>query len=232
MGIHTFATPSQNNFMHSMVLYKCLNLTHSICPSIGCISSSFVERLSVSYFMRLAQQLRFSFPLFGTGIVLSITKLQSSCIPRFCLGYGGQLRVFLEDATNTYSEPGIRLVRDVLNRTQRYLDNLAEIGDLRELHPSEIHRQIEHDHHSRNMAKIMKEGMESSVFHGHFHQQYVLYGTSMMSYLDAGIGQFRRISAEMRPISVSVEHPTLATLDPEGLHICLIRFRRERLKHQ
>ena len=100
------------------------------------------------------------------------------------INYGDELRRYLDQVVEQTSDPRVARIGEALARRPQDLDDIVGIETLVELHPSEIHRQIEHARWTRHMAQIMKKGMEESIFINLVHKQHILYGTKSSSYID------------------------------------------------
>ncbi|MCY4488043.1 MAG: hypothetical protein OXF11_13155 [Deltaproteobacteria bacterium] len=143
------------------------------------------------------------------------------------INFGGELRLYLDQVVERTSDPRVARIGEALTRRQKELDDLVGIETLVELHPSEIHRQIERARWNRHMAQVMKKGMEESVVFNLVHKQHILYGTKSSSYIDDPSGDTRQVNVEMGSHSVTFEYPHSDILDPEGLHMKLFELRYE-----
>lgn len=147
------------------------------------------------------------------------------------ISYGDNLCHYLEEIMEQCTEPGIARIREVLNRKKKYLDSLEGIETLVELHPSEIHRQIEHVRFNRKVDKAWEKAEKKSIFYDTVTKQNILYGNAVQSYnqdMEGPDGEPISCNMNLVPHSVSTEFPQLFIFDPEGLQIMVMEFRLEK----
>ena len=147
------------------------------------------------------------------------------------ISYGDNLWRYLEKIMEQCTKPGIKRIREVLNRKKKYLDSFGGIETLVELHPSEIHRQIEHVRHNRIMDQAREKAQKQSIFYDIVTKQHILYGKAVQSYdqnMEGPDGEPLSSKMKLEPHSVSTEIPQLHIFDPEGLQIRLMEFRLEK----
>lgn len=147
------------------------------------------------------------------------------------ISYDDDLCHYLEEILEQCTEQGIAQIRELLNRKKKYLDSLEGIERLVELHPSEIHRQIEHVRFNRKVDKAWEKAEKKSIFYDTVTKQHILYGNAVQSYnqdMEGPDGEPISCNMNLVPHSVSTEFPQLFIFDPEGLQIMLMEFRLEK----
>lgn len=110
---------------------------------------------------------------------------------------------------------------------QTYLEGLSSIGKVPELHPSERERQLEWQRHSESMAEARQAARKKSIFAQIGTESLILYGTRAVSWFKDHTDERRRIETPMKSISHSFEMPRVEIVDPMGLQMMLLHFRRE-----
>jgi hypothetical protein len=120
-----------------------------------------------------------------------------------------------------------RFVGELKRAQKAYLANLDTVAPVRELAPSERHREVERVKAEEMAVSIRKGAEEKSVFFGLVKRSVLLYGTGSISYVSERDGTLRPISMELKSMGVSWEMPQLDRLDPLGMGYQLEVFRAE-----
>ena len=139
--------------------------------------------------------------------------------------YGGEIRDYLGSIEE--SDPAFPKVREALSQADRYVDDLKSIGNVKELHPSERQRRVQHIRAVDEMREIHKSAMKQSVFANLVRRSVILYGKRSISYVADPGGQRRPIEMELKSHSVSFEMPRTQVIDPVGLDFVLLVLRAE-----
>src|SRR5581483_9919710 len=109
-----------------------------------------------------------------------------------------------------------------------YSAALRAVPAIPELLPSEHNRRIQQLHRVDMMRAIQKSAQKQSVFYDLVHHSTMLYGVRSLSYVeDLGGGARRPMEMELGSHEFSMVLPRLEMLDPIGLQLMLVHFRRE-----
>ena len=147
------------------------------------------------------------------------------------ISYGDDLCRYLEKILEQCTEPGIARIRELLTRKKKYLDSLEGIETLVELHPSEIHRQIDQVRFNRKMDQAREKAEKQSIFYDTVTKLHILYGNAVQSYnqdMEGPDGEPLLSNMNLVTHSVSTEFPQMFIFDPEGLQNRLMKFRFEK----
>lgn len=143
------------------------------------------------------------------------------------ISYGGKLREYIEEFCADLEGPATDVVQKMLDRKAAYLKDLEGIENLVELHPSEEQRHAAKERLNKAMSKSTKEAEQNSILQ-YIPKSYLLYGRSLMTFVEDPDGSTRKIEAPMGEMSFEFEHPSLDVIDPVGLQFLLFSFRIER----
>lgn len=143
------------------------------------------------------------------------------------ISYGGKLKEYLEAFCADSEGPATDVVQKKLDRKATYLKDLEGIETLVELHPDEEQRQAARAYWDELMRKSTKEAEQNSILQ-HIPQIRLLYGRSLMTFVEDPDGSTRKIEAPMGEMSFELEHPSLDVIDPVGLQFLLFSFKNER----
>ena len=141
------------------------------------------------------------------------------------LCFGGELVEYLEGVCAKGAAQGTDALKEVLEQKAEMLKALQGVECLRELHPSESHRQLERVRWSRHMEVAVREGMKKSVLLSLVTTQTLLYGMKSSSYISDPNGPLRKVDMSMGEHSVVREYPQLDIFDPEGLQLRLLELK-------
>lgn len=142
--------------------------------------------------------------------------------------YGGKIREYL--GTITSVDPAYGHVQSALEAANKYLDDVKSAGIIKELHPSEGHRQTVRLRNVDDMRKIHKEAMKKSILASLVSRSTILHGRRTITYVDEPGNKRRPIEMNMNPHTVEFELPRMEITDPVGLDYLLRTFRSERLR--
>jgi hypothetical protein len=143
------------------------------------------------------------------------------------INYKGELKDYLE--TLVEADPATKRVRVALDAEAQYLKELRSVGIIKELYPSEHHRQIERMRLQEQSREIHKQAQEQSVFHNLVHRSVLLYGRRTLTYVGLPGETRRPIEMALHAHRFSYELPQMEIADPIGLDYMLWVFRAERL---
>lgn len=145
------------------------------------------------------------------------------------MNYSGKLADYLKEVAESDADDASSVAQIALDKLDSYLKGLREVGDVKELYPTDRQRQLEWQRHQDSMSESYKEAQKKSFFASLVSHRILLYGTRSISYhqgLTDG-EEARRIETEMHSHSVSVEAPRVDTIDTLGLNQKLLSFRVE-----
>ena len=164
-------------------------------------------------------------PVTAASIIVSVLRhgdpaianhLQEILFDPLLLCYGGELREYLEKESAHGSRQGADVLKEVLKRKSEMLEAWDGIEILKELHPSESHRQLERVRSNQHMEESVREGRENSVLLSLVTTQTLLYGVTSSSYIPDPDGELQRMDMTMGEHSFTREYPQLDIFDPEG----------------
>jgi len=141
------------------------------------------------------------------------------------VNYGGSVREYLEKVPK--SDSAYRQVRAALAAAKKYVENLTSVGTIKELHPSETHRQVERQRRREQSRQIHKMTEEQSIFMNLVHRSTLLYGLRSVSYVGPPGAARRPMEMSLQTHSVSFEMPRNEVVDPFGLDYMLRVLRAE-----
>jgi hypothetical protein len=227
LGTHTLCDGLSALF-HSQDRQRPINLPiqeFALSP----VKQVFLCRKAIGYF--------FLQPVIAASILVSVLRASEDPVTSavrdllfdpLLLNYDGAIRDYLGriDANDTaYSH-----VQLVLKQSERYLVDLRSVGTVKELHPSEHERQIEHLRVRDQMQRLHKEAEKKSVFHNLVTPCVILYGSRSLMFVEGPDNARKPVEMELKELSVAMEFPLMETIDPVGLNYMLWSFRVERLK--
>lgn len=175
-------------------------------------------------------------PLVAASFLLSVIKHSNEdgknaaaelLFEPLLISYGGKLKEYLEAFCADSEGPATDVVQKMLDRKATYLKDLEGIETLVELHPDEEQRQAARAYWDEVMRKSTKEAEQNSILQ-HIPQIRLLYGRSLMTFVEDPDGSTRKIEAPMGEMSFEIEHPSLDVIDPVGLQFLLFSFKNKR----
>ena len=110
-----------------------------------------------------------------------------------------------------------------------YLDGLRSVPDLKEFHPSELHRRIEHLRMADQMQAASKRARSQSILLSFVKRSVLLYGTRSLSFIRDDGNRLRPMEMDLKSFGVSFELPRMEIVDPVGLDYALRVYRAERM---
>jgi hypothetical protein len=176
-------------------------------------------------------------PLVGCSYLMSLTPLVGSLEARsglvdligdyFLDNFPGKITKYLESAVFDGDEQH-KVVGVLLKRRSSYEKALSAMPEIPEIHPSEAERAAVHRKRIKDSAKIMKEAEKHSIASKTCPQVRVLYGNGAIYSVYGGYGE-KRSEMEFRPISTSMEYPSLAVYQIDDVEYATLKFRIEGL---
>jgi hypothetical protein len=192
------------------------------------VQKIFLCRKAIGYF--------FLKPVIAASIVVAVLRDSDNEVGKavsdllfdpLLINYRGELKHYLEGLSD--ADPAAKPVLAALEAGSRYMGELRSTGVIKELFPSEHHRQIERMRLQEQSREIHKQAQEQSIFYNLVHRSVLLYGRRSLAYVD-GPDEIRRpIEMELHPHTFSYELPQMEIADPIGLDYMLRVFRAERL---
>jgi hypothetical protein len=120
-------------------------------------------------------------------------------------------------------------VNHALEENEFFLSALRAIPSIKELRPSEHHRQIERKLRSDQMREMHKQAQSQSVLLSLVKHSVLLYGNRSLSFIKDDKDTLRPVEMDLKPYGVSFEMPRMEIVDPVGLDYTLRVFRAERM---
>lgn len=138
------------------------------------------------------------------------------------INYGGKTREYL--LTIGADDPAHAAIQGALGRTDTYVEALRSVGDIKELHPPELHLIIAQRLHQETMRKARKEADEQSAFKGIFTNSLILHGPKVRSWQVGPDGKRKAFDMVLQTHGFSVELPRTEVADPIDLDYRLRRY--------
>lgn len=149
----------------------------------------------------------------------------------FLISYSGSVKDYLQSIDNPKAKTK-KVISSLLKRLEEYHANLESAWNIKELQPSQKHRESYFRLHNQQMSKAMQESREDSLFLSLVNEYTVLYGRGSVLY-HPGLGDDSEdIRQEMtfQKFEHSIEYPSLDFIDPHGLDYMLRVFRNEQFR--
>ncbi|MBC3227493.1 hypothetical protein [Serratia fonticola] len=190
------------------------------------------------YLARKAIGTFFTKAVIMTSIIISLLKyapasvikeIETLLVDIVLTNYSGVATKYI----NTISENSDLKVNEIVKRVladfDSYLTGLRVIKCVPELFPSERERQLELQRHCDSTAEAMKAARKKSLFSSLMSESILLYGNHSISWIQDALLQPepRRIETPLASFSHSYEIPRMDVVDPLGLQLMIISFRRE-----
>jgi hypothetical protein len=195
--------------------------------AISSLAQVFLCRKAVGWF--------FFKPITAASILVSVlricdeetaNKIQGLLTETLLLNYGC-VRNYLEVLPP--DDAAKNRVNQALEANEAYLTALRAIPPIKELRPSEHHRQIERLHRSDEMREMQKKAESQSVLLSLVKRSVILYGNRSLSFITNANKGLQPIEMDLKPFEMSYEEPRMTIVDPFGLDYTLRVFRSERL---
>lgn len=142
------------------------------------------------------------------------------------ISFPGSVKEHLENALENASDRKASIINQAVEQFDEYHKGLKDAYSIKELQPSEAHKEM----HYRRHARLMSESQEQADKHSIWRQitTMLLYGSKYIHYIKNGPeGQSTRQETPLQHFSYSIEFPLLDNLDHNGLEHMLRHFRLE-----
>lgn len=153
-------------------------------------------------------------------------EVQKHLVEQLLLNYGG-VREYLSQVSD--GDAAKARVDAALAANTAYLDGLRSVPDLKEFHPSELHRRIEHLRMADQMQAASKQARSQSVLLSFVKRSVLLYGSRSLSFIRDDGDRLRPMEMDLKAFGVSFELPRMQIADPVGLDYALRVYRAERM---
>jgi hypothetical protein len=144
------------------------------------------------------------------------------------LNYGGEAKDYLKSIPAT--DAAHRAIQKALAKDEAFHAGLEAAGTIKELHPSDYQRDVEHQRIYDTMREMHKAAMSRSVLMNLVHRSTILYGKRSRTFAEDADGKHRAVEMDLKPFSTSWELPRHEILDPVGLDYMIRVFRVEKFK--
>jgi hypothetical protein len=138
------------------------------------------------------------------------------------INYGGKTREYL--LTVGADDPAHAAIQRALRRADAYVEALRSVGDIKELHPPELHLIIAQRLHQETMRKARKEADEQSAFKDIFTNSLILHGPKVRSWRVGPEGKRQAFDMVLQTHGFSMELPRTEVIDPVDLDYRLRRY--------
>jgi len=195
--------------------------------SISSAAQLFICRKAIGWF--------FLMPTTATSVLVSVLRVcddgtaqevQKLLSEPLLLNYSG-VREYLQKLAA--DDAAKSRVEQVLVKNKSYLDALQAIPLIKELQPSERHRQIERFRMADQMRDAHRKAHSQSVLFDLVKQFVLLYGNRSLSFFKNEKNELQPVEMDMKPFGVSFEMPRMESIDPVGLDFTLRIFQTERM---
>ncbi|MFH1342152.1 MAG: hypothetical protein ABIL01_13270 [Pseudomonadota bacterium] len=199
------------------------------------ISPLHLTRMQKLFLCRKAIGFFFIEPVIASSVLVSVLRdsdeqgavlVRELLIDPLLRNYGGGAKDYLK--TIRSDDPSFEHVDFALKEHEKYSQDLHSAPEVKELHPSEHQRQIEHLRFHDQMSAAQKTAMKESVFLNLIRRSVILYGRRTMTFVEGPNNERRAVEMDMQSHGVSMEVPRGDIFDPVGLNYMLLVFRGER----
>ena len=198
-------------------------------PSGEPLALLFVARKAIGYL--------FFKPLSAASFVISLMHhandnrvlddLSTLLLDPLLLNFTGTVREYVAKASEAQSPEVKERVENSMCSLDQYLADLASVGEIPALYPTEAQREAYHRNFSQQVSKSFKEAQAKSPFLSLVSRSVVLHGRSSIHYVYGQDGSPKRMDMEFRSVGTEMEVPRLTHIDPYGLEYMLRVFRAE-----
>jgi hypothetical protein len=195
--------------------------------SISSVAQMFVCRKAISWF--------FLMPTTAASVLVSVLRVcdddtaqevQKLLVEPMLLNYSGVGEYLQKLAVD---DPAKNRVEQVLTQNESYLEALRAVPMIKELQPSEHHRQIERLNMADQIRDAHKKAQNQSVLLNLVKRSVLLYGNRSLSFIKSQENEFRPMEIDLKRFGVSFEMPRMELVDPVGLDFTLRVFRMEKM---
>lgn len=195
--------------------------------SISPVVQLFICRKAIGWF--------FLMPKTAASVLVSVLRVcdddtaqevQKLLVDPLLLNYSG-VREYLQKLAA--DDTARNRVEQVLAQNESYLEALRAILLIKELQPSEHHRQIERLSMADQMRDANKKAQDQSVLLNLVKRSVLLYGNRSLSFIKNQENEFRPMEIDLKRFGVSFEMPRMELVDPVGLDFTLRVFRMEKI---
>jgi len=195
------------------------------------IQSIFIARKAIGFL--------FFNPVTAASIIISLIELSNDdevigqlselLFNPLLINYPGKVNEYLKEQLKHENSKVKLAAGTAITAFDDYFKALDSIGNIRELHPSQIQRDAHYRRFSRQLSESMKEGEKESFFSSLFTKTVLLYGNKSIHYIHSVDDQNNRMEIPLQRHSTEMEFPRLENIDPLGLDYMLRTFRSEQI---
>lgn len=153
------------------------------------------------------------------------TQVQELLFDPMLVNYSGLLRQYLHNLDRT--DAARSRVKAVLRKSDKYLEDLRSVDEIKELQPSARERRIVALREREQMAGAHREAEKQSVLFGLASRSVILHGRRSVTYVIRPGGTREPVEVDLHPFSLEIEMPRMQAVDPNGLEYLLSVFRSE-----
>jgi hypothetical protein len=179
----------------------------------------------------------FTKPVICCSIIVSVLRAENPDVEGhvadllfdpMLLNYGGEAKDYLKSIPATDATHGA--IQKALAKDEAFYARVEAAGTIKDLHPSDYQRDVEHQRTYDSMRQIHKAAMTKSVLMNLVHRSTILYGKRSLTFAEDTDGKRRAVEMDLKPFSTSWELPRHEILDPVGLDYMIRVFRVAKLK--
>ena len=189
---------------------------------------AYLARKAIAtFFLRQSIMTSLLVSLLRTAPVEAADVIVALLVDPILINYARIANEYLKPISEDSTDLAHAAVQRALEGQQAYLEGLRSIGNVPELRPSEREQQLEWQRRSDSMAEAWRAARKKSIFAQIASESLILYGTRAVSWFKDHADERQRIETPMKSFSHSFEMPRVDIVDPVGLEIMLLNFRRE-----
>lgn len=189
---------------------------------------AYLARKAIAtFFLRQSIMTSLLVSLLRTAPVEAANAIIALLVDPILTNYTRIVNDYLKPISEDSTDPAHTAVQRALEGQQAYLENLSLIGKVPELRPSEREQQLEWQRRSDSMAEAWRAARKKSIIAQIASESLILYGTRAVSWFKDHADERQRIETPIKSFSHSFEMPRVDIVDPVGLEIMLLNFRRE-----
>lgn len=178
----------------------------------------------------------FSTPISAASILIAVLKygrkenlnmVREMLEYPLLINYYDVVRPFLEEKMEQQSDALSDLLRPVLDKAQKFFENLELVKDLPELQPSEVKHYLCSAHDHEQFLTGWRSAESKSILNEIIPQKHLIYGNTWATYVREADGSYVLRNQRLRSHSVRVPYPQLNSLDHARLFRLLSIYRIE-----
>ena len=199
--------------------------------------SDFIEGVHVFLAKKACGWLFINHQISATAFIISLIELAPDkdiksiieiLFNPLLISYPGSVKDYLNRVFKSASEKITYALQKLFDKFEKYHKALQSTCKIKELHPSQAHREAHNRWHSRLMLASHEEASKNSILSMIATHSVLLYGKKSIYYIHHGPkDQGTRQETPLQEFSFSVELPAMDVLNHNQLQLTLQKFKLE-----